>query len=170
MTLAWTASELLTGQKFQSKGLLVTTKQGKQSYSSTVALRDDTDLKWTLYETGATYLVELNIGTLGNDAADIIIGWDVTGGATVLSRATQAMAVAGTTSSTTNLISVATQSTTAFATGIATTPAACAVREKLIVTTSSEPATLTLRWCQNSSSPASTTVTDYGWATARRLI
>jgi hypothetical protein len=168
MTLTWTSNQLLTGQDFQSKGLLVTAKQGKQSYSSTVVLRDDVDLKWTLYDLNATYLVELNIATQGNSAADIIIGWSVTGGATVVSRTTQAMAVTGTTSSTTNLISVE-QSITATASGIATSPAPCAVREKLIVTTSTEAGTLQLQWCQNSSSPSSTTVNDYGWATARRI-
>lgn len=167
MTLAWTASELLTGMKFQDRRLAVAFKQGRQSLSTFVALLDDADLKLVLPQAGATYLVEVNFGTTGDTAADITFGWDVTGGASV-ARTTQAMTLPASSSSDTNLISCK-QSISASPTGTAYTPAPCAVREKLIVITGTAPSTLTLRWCQNSSSPNSTSVTDYGWAVARRL-
>jgi hypothetical protein len=167
MTLAWTASELLTGKKFQSKRPRVAFKQGKQSYSLTVALQSDADMVITLPETNSTYLVEANFGTTGITAADITSGWDITGSPTV-TRTTQAMTLPASSSSDTNIISCS-QSTDAWASGTATTPAPCAVREKLIVVTGSAPSTLTLRWCQNSASSSSSSVTDYGWIVARRL-
>lgn len=167
MTVAWTTSELLTGRKFQDRRLIVAFKNGRQSYSTTVSLQSDADLKITLPEPSAKYLVQCNFGTTGITAADITYGWDVTGDASV-TRTTQAMTLAGTTSSDTSIITVS-QSISASPSGTALTPAPCAVREKLIVTTGTEPSTLTLRWCQNSSSPNNTTITDYGWLSARRL-
>lgn len=166
MTVTWTASELLTGRKFQSRRLVVSFKNGRQSYSSTVSLQSDADLKLVI-PSSATYLVEANFGSTGNTAADINYGWDVTGDPTIV-RTTQAMTLAGTTSSDTTIITVA-QTVSASPSGTALTPAPCSVREKLIVTTGSAPATLTLRWAQNVSSGSNTTITDYGWAVARRL-
>lgn len=167
MTVAWTASELLTGEKFQRRRPIVAFKNGKQSYSITVALQSDADLKMIL-PASSTYLFECSFGTTGITAADITYGWDVTGGASVV-RTTQAMTLTGTTSSNTQIITVS-QSIAASPSGTALTPAPCAVREKLVIATSTEPSTLTLRWCQNSSSSNNTSVTDYGWAVARRLI
>lgn len=167
MTLAWTTSELLTGRKFQDKGLLVAFKNGRQSFSGTTAGQYDADLKLTLPQTSAKYLVEANYGTMGNTAADIVLEWDVTGGATVV-RTTQAMALAGTTSSSTLIISRE-QSEAGWGAGTSTTPAPCAVREEIIVTTGTEPSTLTLVWAQNVTNAAWTTVNDYSWAVARRL-
>ena len=166
MTVAWTTSELLTGKKFQDRRLRVAFKNGKQSYSLTVSLQSDADLKMDL-PSGGTYLVQCNFGTTGITAADITYGWDVTGGASVV-RTTQAMDLAGTTSSDTQIITVS-QSTAASPSGTALAPAPCAVREKLVIATGSEPSTLTLRWCQNSASSNNTSVTDYGWVQARRL-
>ncbi|MFG3340523.1 hypothetical protein [Glycomyces sp. NPDC048151] len=166
MSLAWNASELLTGRKFQARRPFVAFKNGKQSYSSTTSLQSDADLKMVL-PAGGTYLVEVNFGTTGATAGDITCGWDVTGDATV-HRSTQAMTLAGTTSSDTTVISCK-QSTSAWASGTALTPAPCAVREKLVVVTGNQPSTLTLRWAQNTSSTTATSVTDYGWAVAHRL-
>lgn len=168
MTVAWTSSELLTGQKFQQKRPRVAFKQGKQSYSITVSLQSDSDLKMLLPSSG-TYLVEVNFGTTGLSAADITYGWDVTGDASIV-RTTQAMTLGGTSSSDTQVMSYGTQSAAANPSGTALTPAPCAVREKLIVTTGTKPSTLTLQWCQNSSSSTSTSITDYGWIIARRLV
>jgi hypothetical protein len=167
MTLVWTASELLTGKKFQDKGVIVALKGGKQTYTSTITPQWDADLKLTLTQTSAIYLVELNIATTGLTASDIVTAWDVTGGATVI-RMTQAMQPAGTTSSDTTIISRQ-QSTSAWVSGTANTPAPCAIREKLIVTTGIEQSTLTLKWAQNSSNVSATAIHDYGWAVARRL-
>lgn len=167
MTLTWTSNELLTGKKFQDKGLIVAFKNGRQSFSGTTSDQYDSDLKLTLPTTSATYLVEVNYGTSGNTAADIVLAWSVTGGATVV-RTMQAMALGGTTSSDTPIISRE-LSTAGWGAGTATTPAPCAVREKLIVTTSTEPSTLTLVWHQNVSNAAWTSIHDYSWAVARRL-
>lgn len=167
MTLVWTASELLTGRKFQDKNTLVAFKNGKQSFSSTTSDQYDADLQLTLPALSATYLVEANYGTSGNTAADITLAWSVTGGATAV-RTMQAMALAGTTSSDTAIISRE-LSTAGWGAGTATTPAPCAVREKLIVTTSTEPSVLTLVWHQNASNAAWTSVHDYSWVVARRL-
>jgi hypothetical protein len=167
MTLTWTSSELLTGKKFQDKGLLIAFKNGKQSYSSVTVPRPDADIIMTLPEPAAEYLVEVNIGTMGNTSGDIVLQWDVTGDATVY-RTTQAMTVPASTSSDTNLLSVS-QSVSAQASGTAMAPAPCAVREKMLVFTSAEPSILTLWWAQNTSSTTSSSVTDYGWAVARRL-
>lgn len=167
MTLSWVSSELLTGQKFQDKSLIVAFKNGKQSYSSVTVPRPDADITMTLPQVSATYLVEVNVGTMGNTSGDIVLQWNVTGGATVF-RTTQAMTLPASSSSDTNMISVK-QSTAAQASGTAMTPAPCAVREKLTVLTSTEPCTLTLWWAQNTSSTTSSSITDYGWASARRL-
>ena len=167
MTMTWTASELLTGKKFTDKGLLIAFKNGRQKYTSTTALQWDADLKFTLTETAATYLVEVNYGTSGAVAADIVTEWDVTGGATTV-RTIQAMEVGGTTSSSTLIISRE-QSLAAWVSGTATTPAPCAVREKFLLTTGTQPSTLTLRWAQNVSDTAASSIHDYGWAVARRL-
>lgn len=168
MTLTWTTSELLTGKKFQDKRPIVAFKNGKQQFSSTTSDQFDADIKITLPTVSAKYLVEANYGTSGNTAADIAIAWDVTGDATVV-RVTQAMAQAGTTSSDTPIISRE-QSEAGWVAGTATTPAPCAVREKLLVTTGAlEPATLTLVWHQNVSNAAPTSVHDYSWVVARRL-
>lgn len=167
MTLTWTSSELLTGRKFQDKRPRVAFKNGRQSFSGTTSDQFDADLKIDLLSTSATYLVEVNYGTSGNTAADITLSWDVTGGATVV-RTTQAMATAATTSSDTPIISRE-QSEAGWGAGTATTPAPCAVREKLRVTTSTQPAVLTLVWAQNFSNAAWTSVHDYSWAIARRL-
>jgi len=167
MTVPWTTSELLTGRKFQDKGLIVAFKNGRQSFSGTTSDQYDADLKLALPTTSATYLVEANFGTSGNTAADIVLAWDVTGGATVV-RTTQAMAQGGLTSSETRIISRE-QSIAGWVAGTATTPAPCAVREKMIVATGSEPSVLTLVWHQNVSNPAWTAIHDYSWAVARRL-
>lgn len=167
MTRVWTADEFLTGKKFQDKGLLIAFKNGKQTFSSTTDLQWDSDLKLTLTQTSASYLVEVNYGTTGTTTTNIVTAWDVTGGATAV-RTTQAMAGAGTTSSNT-LIICREQSTDAWLSGTATVPASCAVREKFLVTTGSQPSTLTLKWAQNTSSATGTSVNDYGWAVARRL-
>lgn len=167
MTLTWTASELMTGKKFQDKSLIVAFKNGKQSYSSVTIPRPDADITMTLPQTSATYLVEVNVGTMGNTSGDIVIQWDVTGDATVF-RTTQAMTVPASTSSDTNLISVA-QSVAEQASGTAMSPAPCAVREKLTVITGLQPSTLTMWWAQDVTSTTSSSVTDYGWAVARRL-
>lgn len=167
MTLTWTASELLTGKKFQDKSLVVAFKNGRQSFRSTISDQYDADLKLTLPSTSSRYLVEVNYGTSGDTAADIALAWDVTGGATVV-RTTQAMAQDGTTSSDTRIISRE-QSVEGWVAGTATTPAPCAVREKLIVTTGSEPSVLTLVWHQNVANVAWTAIHDYSWAVARRL-
>lgn len=168
MTLVWTTSELLTGKKFQDKRPIVAFKNGRQSFSSTTSDQFDADIKITLPTVNAKYLVEANYGTSGSTAADIVLGWNVTGGASVV-RTTQAMALGGTTSSDTVIISRE-QSEAGWGAGTATTPAPCAVREKLLVTTtSSEPTTLTLFWHQNSSNAAITTIHDYSWVIARRL-
>lgn len=167
MTLTWTASELMTGKKFQDKSLIVAFKNGKQSYSSVTIPRPDADITMTLPQTSATYLVEVNVGTMGHTSGDIVIQWDVTGDATVF-RTTQAMTVPASTSSDTNLISVA-QSVAEQASGTAMSPAPCAVREKLTVITGLQPSTLTMWWAQDVTSTTSSSVTDYGWAVARRL-
>lgn len=167
MTLTWTSNELLTGKKFQDKGLIVAFKNGRQSFSGTVSDQYDADLKLTLPTTSATYLVEANFGTSGNTAADITLAWSVTGNATVV-RTQQAMTAGGTTSSDTPVISRE-LSTAGWGAGTATTPAPCAVREKLIVTTGTEPSTLTLVWHQVTSNSAWTSIHDYSWAVARRL-
>lgn len=167
MTLTWTASELMTGKKFQDKGLVVAFKGGKQMFSSTIDLQWDADLKITLHQTSATYLLEVSYGVTGATAADIKAAWESTGGATTV-RTTQAMQTAGT-SSHNSLTICAAQSTAAWASGTALTPAPSVIREKLLVTTGAEPSTVTLKWCQNSSSGTSTTLHDYGWAVARRL-
>lgn len=168
MTLTWTTSEHLTGKKFQDKRPIVAFKNGRQQFSGTTSDQFDADLKFTLPAVSATYLVEANYGTTGNTAADIVLAWDVTGSATVV-RTTQAMALGGTTSSDTLIISRE-QSEAGWGAGTATTPAPCAVREKLLVsTTASEPSVLTLVWHQNVSNAAWTAVHDYSWAVARRL-
>jgi hypothetical protein len=167
MTLTWATSELLTGRKFQTKGAVFAFKNGRQSFSSTTSDQFDSDIKVTLPVTSAKYLVEANYGTVGNTAADITLAWNVTGGASVV-RTTQAMALAGTTSSDTLIISRE-QSEAGWGAGTATTPAPCAVREKLIVTTSSQPSTLNLVWHQNVSNAAWTSVNDYSWVVVRRL-
>jgi hypothetical protein len=167
MTLTWTTSDLLTGRKFQDKGLIVGFKNGRQQFTGTTSDQFDADLKLTLPTTSATYLVEANYGTSGNTAADITLAWDVTGGATAV-RCTQAMALGGTTSSETAIISRE-QSVEGWGAGTSTTPAPCAVREKLIVTTGSEPSVLTLVWHQNVSNANPTSVHDYSWVVARRL-
>jgi hypothetical protein len=167
VTLTWTASELLTGKKFQDKRPIVAFKNGRQSFSSTTSDQYDADIKVTLPTSSAKYLVEANYGTSGNTAADITLAWDVTGDASV-TRTTQAMQLAGTTSSDTLIISRE-QSEAGWGAGTSTTPAPCAVREKLIVTTSTEPCTLTLVWHQNASNAAWTTVHDYSWVVVRRL-
>lgn len=167
MTLTWTTSELLTGRKFQDKGLRVAFKNGRQSFSGTTSDQFDADLKIDLLSVSAKYLVEVNYGTSGATAADITLAWNVTGGASV-TRTMQAMALAGTSSSATEIISRE-LSEAGWGAGTATTPAPCAVREKLIVTTSTEPATLTLVWHQNVSNAAWTSIHDYSWAIARRL-
>lgn len=168
MTLTWTTSELLTGRKFQDKRPIVTFKQGRQQFSGTTSDQFDADLKFTLPAVSAKYLVEANYGTSGVTAADITLAWDVTGDATAV-RVTQAMALGGTTSSDTLIISRE-QSVAGWGAGTATTPAPCAVMEKLIVTTTaSEPTTLTLVWHQNVSNAAWTAVHDYSWAVAHRL-
>lgn len=168
MTLTWTTSELLTGRKFQDKRPLIAFKNGRQQFSGTVSDQFDADIKFTLPAVSARYLVEANYGTSGVTAADIVLAWDVTGSAAVV-RVTQAMALGGTTSSDTLVISRE-QSEAGWGAGTATTPAPCAVREKLIITTTaSEPSTLTLVWHQNVSNAAWTAVHDYSWAVARRL-
>lgn len=167
MTLTWTASELLTGKKFTDKGLVVAFKNGKQTFSSTITLQWDADLKFTAIETSATYLVEVNYGTTGATAADIVTEWDVTGGATTV-RTIQAMEIAGTTPVSSLIISRE-QSLAAWVSGTATGLVPCAVREKFLLTTGSQPSTLTLKWAQNVSNTAGTSIHDYGWAVARRL-
>jgi len=168
MTLTWTTSELLTGKKFQDKRPIVAFKNGRQQFSGTTSDQHDADIKFTLPAVSATYLVEANYGTSGVTAADIVLAWDVTGSATAV-RVTQAMAQDGLTSSDTRIISRE-QSVAGWVAGTATTPAPCAVCEKLVVTTTaSEPSTLTLVWHQNVSNAAWTAVHDYSWAVARRL-
>jgi hypothetical protein len=167
MTLIWTSNELLTGQKFQNKRPRVAFKNGRQSFSGTTSDQFDADLKIDLPSTSAKYLVEVNYGTSGSTAADITLAWNVTGGASV-TRTMQAMALAGTSSSSTEIISRE-LSEAGWGAGTATTPAPCAVREKLLVTTSTEPCTLTLVWHQNVSNAAWTSIHDYSWAIARRL-
>ena len=166
MTLTLTGSELLTGKKFTDKRPFVSFKNGKQSFSSTTSSQFDADLQITFPEASSTYLVEVNYGTTGADTADIVLSWNVTGDATVV-RTTQALETAGT-STADALIMCREMSTAAWSAGTVTT-AQSAVREKLIVETSSQPATLNLVWAQNSSSGTWTTVHDYGWAVARRL-
>jgi len=157
----------LTGRKFQDKRPRVAFKNGRQSFSSTTSDQSDADLKIDLWSTSATYLVEINYGTSGNTAADITLAWNVTGGASVV-RTMQAMELSGTSSSSTAIISRE-LSEAGWGAGTATTPAPCAVREKLRVTTSTEPCVLTLVWHQNVSNAAWTSVHDYSWAIARRL-
>lgn len=167
MTLVWTTSELLTGKKFQDKRPIVAFKNGRQGFRTTTSGQYDADIKVTLPTSSAKYLVEANYGTSGDTAADIVLAWDVTGGASVV-RTTQAMQLSGTTSSETLIISRE-QSEAGWGAGTSTTPAPCAVREKLIVTTSTQPSTLTLVWHQNTSNAAYTTVHDYSWVVVRRL-
>lgn len=167
MTLTWTSNEFLTGKKYTDKGLMIAFKNGRQMFSSTITLQWDADLKMTVSEPSATYLVEVNYGVTGATAADIVTEWDVTGGATTV-RTIQAMEIAGTSSSNTLIISRE-QSLAAWVSGTALTPAPCAVREKFLLTTGSEPSTLTLKWAQNVSDPGATSIHDYGWAVARRL-
>jgi hypothetical protein len=166
MTLNWVASELLTSRKFTDKRPIVVFKNGRQSFSSTTSDQFDADLKITLPQTSATYLVEANYGTSGDPAADIVLAWNVTGGATV-TRTTQALETAGL-STADALIMCREMSTAGWSSGTVLTFSA-AVREKLIVDTSSEPCTLTLVWHQNVSNATWTSVNDYGWAVARRL-
>lgn len=167
MTLTWSASEMLTGKKFQDKSRIVAFKNGRQSYTQTTAAKEDADLTLTLTQPSATYLVEGNYAATGNVSGDIIIQWVATGGATVV-RTTQWMALGGTTSSDT-VIASREQSVAGWASGTALTPAPCAIREKLIVATGSEPCTLTVWWSQNASSTTPTSVTDYTWLVAHRL-
>jgi hypothetical protein len=166
MTLTWTANELLTGKKFTDKKLIVAFKNGKQSFSGTVSDQFDADLKLTLPQTSAKYVVGVNYGTSGDPAADITLAWDVTGGATV-TRTAQALETAGL--STADALIMCRELSTAGWSAGTVTGIASAVREKLIVSTGGEPCTLTLVWHQNVSNATPTTVHDYGWAEARRL-
>lgn len=168
MTLVWSANELLTGKKYQDKGPTIAFKNGRQAFSSTIDLQSDADLKLTLPQTSATYLVEVNYGVTGTSVTQIKLAWDVTGDATVV-RTMQAMEGGGTNSNNALLISRE-LSTAGWLAGAALAQAPCAVREKWTVTTGTEPATLTLKWCQNVSDTTATSVHDYGWAIARRLI
>ena len=167
MTLTWTASELLTGKKFQDKGLIMAFKNGRQRFSGTVSDQYDADLKITLPQTSAVYRVDVNYGVSGSTAADITLAWSVTGGATVV-RTIQAMETGGTATSATAII-CREESTAGWSAGTAASPAAGAVREKIIVSTGSEPCTLTLVWHQLISNATPTAVHEYSWAVARRL-
>jgi len=167
MTLTWTASELLTGKKFQDKSLLVAFKNGRQRFSSTVSDQYDADLKITLPQTSAVYRVDVNYGVSGSTAADITLAWNVTGGATVV-RTIQAMESGGTSTAATAIL-CREESIAGWAAGTAASPAAGVVREKLIVSTVSEPCTLTLVWHQLVSNATPTAVHEYSWVVARRL-
>lgn len=166
MTLIWNPSELLTGEKFQDKSLIVAFKNGRQSFSGTVSDQFDADLKLTLPQANAIYLVQINYGTTGDPASDITLEWDVTGGATVV-RTTQALESGGLSTANANII-CREQSTAGWSAGTVT-GIPSAVREKLTVSTGTEPCTLGLVWHQNVSNPAVTSIHDYGWAVARRL-